>query len=367
MGRRRRENEVRISSSSPTHSLSSSSSSDFEFRVSSSPNNCNKSSSHVDIDLCPADDLFYKGQLLPLHLSPRLSMVRTLLLASSTSTTSSSSPRDSTGSSNDSTASSSLYGDLVLLPDGPHQYCDSSRQSSVTEDDHVGKSYVVTTYNTCQHKKYSNRYFSSLAKFSSVFRRDHHNKIKEQQQHEQNVVEDRSNCSVKRVSASAKEVIRKYLNKVKPFCDKLSNHHKQEEKIEMKTTTTTTTTTMEKRSGTTILNPSGGNGGDHVRFSHSFSGNIVMYPQRRRCVSSCPSSMRSSPSHSQCSILHRNVNNNRPAAVTESLSSRRVINGGITSNSSSMEELQSAIQGAITHCKNSMIQKNNGSVMSKEI
>ncbi|KAK9139770.1 hypothetical protein Scep_009451 [Stephania cephalantha] len=380
MGRRRRirENEVRISSSSssqlqqsqtlpssPTHSLSSSSSSsDFEFRISSSPNNCNKSSSsHVDIDLCPADDLFYKGQLLPLHLSPRLSMVRTLLLASSSSTTSSSSPRDSTGSSNDSTASSSVYayGDLVLLPDGRHQYCDSSRQSSVTDDDQVVKSYVVKTYNNCEQKKYSNKYFTSLAKFSSVFRRDHHhhhhhNKIK---------VQDRSNCSVKRVSASAKEVIRKYLNKVKPFCDKLSNHHKQEEKIEMKTTrrATSTTTTMEKRSGTPILNTSGGgNGGvDHVRFSHSFSGNIVMYPQRRRCVSSCPSSMRSSPSHSQCSILHRNVNN------SNSLSSWRVINGGITSNSSSMEELQSAIQGAIAHCKNSMIQKNNGSVISKEI
>ncbi|KAK9161162.1 hypothetical protein Syun_007503 [Stephania yunnanensis] len=387
MGRRRRirENEVTISSSSssssqlqqsqtlpssPTHSLSSSSSSDFEFRISSSPNNCNKSSSsHVDIDLCPADDLFYKGQLLPLHLSPRLSMVRTLLLASSSSTTSSSSPRDSTGSSNDSTTSSSVYGygdgDLVLLPDGRHQYCDSSRQSSVTDDDQVVKSYVVKTYNNCEQKKYSNKYFTSLAKFSSVFRRDHHhhNKIK---------VQDRSNCSVKRVSASAKEVIRKYLNKVKPFCDKLSNHHKQEEKIEMKTTTraTSTTTTMEKRSGTPILNTSGGSGGvDHVRFSHSFSGNIMMYPQRRRCVSSCPSSMRSSPSHSQCSILHRNVNssNSSSAAVKESLSSWRVINGGITSNSSSMEELQSAIQGAIAHCKNSMIQKNNGSVISKEI
>ncbi|CAM8993294.1 unnamed protein product [Rhodiola kirilowii] len=70
--------------SSPTHSFSSSSSSDFEFTICSSPPD--KSSSAA---LCPADDLFYKGKLLPLHLSPRLSMVRTMLLASSSASSSS--------------------------------------------------------------------------------------------------------------------------------------------------------------------------------------------------------------------------------------------------------------------------------------
>nr|DAD26452.1 TPA_asm: hypothetical protein HUJ06_027920 [Nelumbo nucifera] len=60
-------------------------------------------------NLYPADELFYKGHLLPLHLSPRLSMVRTLLLASSSSSSCSDSTttasRDSIGSSNDSSSS----------------------------------------------------------------------------------------------------------------------------------------------------------------------------------------------------------------------------------------------------------------------
>uniref|UniRef100_A0A803N102 Uncharacterized protein n=1 Tax=Chenopodium quinoa TaxID=63459 RepID=A0A803N102_CHEQI len=70
--------------------------------------------------LCPADELFYKGQLLPLHLSPRISMVRTLLLASSSTSSSSdtttTASRDSS-SSNDST-SSSFAADLSLLAAG---------------------------------------------------------------------------------------------------------------------------------------------------------------------------------------------------------------------------------------------------------
>lgn len=133
MGRRRRRRVLESESKShtlppsPSHSFSSSSSSDFEFRVCRSP--LKSSSNH----LCPADELFYKGQLLPLHLSPRLSMVRTLLLASSSTASSSSdttttASRDSTGSSTDST--SSFASDLVLLPE-----CDSSRPSSVAEDD----------------------------------------------------------------------------------------------------------------------------------------------------------------------------------------------------------------------------------------
>jgi hypothetical protein len=101
---------------SPSHSFSSSSSSDFEFTIFVSPR---KSST----TLCPADELFYKGQLLPLHLSPCLSMVRTPLASSSTSDTTAS--RNSTGSSNDS--HSSFNSDLALLAE-----CNSSRP---TEDD----------------------------------------------------------------------------------------------------------------------------------------------------------------------------------------------------------------------------------------
>lgn len=77
--------------------------------------------------------------------------------------------------------------------------------------------------------------------------------------------------------------------------------------------------------------------------SYSFSGNLKYPMKRRSCVSSCPSSMRSSPSHS--GILSRNGGVLAPVRCGEVIA---------TSSSSSMDELQSAIQGAIAHCKNSM-------------
>uniref|UniRef100_A0A5B6Z3I0 Putative membrane-associated kinase regulator 1 n=1 Tax=Davidia involucrata TaxID=16924 RepID=A0A5B6Z3I0_DAVIN len=310
--------------SSPTHSFSSSSSSsDFEFTISLSPR---KSSTN----LCPADELFYKGQLLPLHPSPRISMVRTLLLASSSTTSSSSdttASRDSSGSSTDSQYSSFTTTDLVLglLPD-----CDSSRPSSVTEDDEFKR------LNHHQQQMKRTKYFS-FSRFSSVFR-------KEPKTHNPDNI---SGSSVKRMSATAKEVIRKYLKKVKPLYEKLSQ--KQQQKME-------TTTTMMKTEGSVENARKDNNGG----LTHSFSGNLRQYPTRRRrrrsrCVSSCPSSMRSSPTHS--GILCRN---GFPSDTT----SRSVVGMSYT-NSSSMEELQSAIQGAIAHCKNSMIQ--NKTMLSNEI
>ena len=80
---------------------------------------------------------------------------------------------------------------------------------------------------------------------------------------------------------------------------------------------------------------------------HSFSGNL-RYPRRKIIVSSCPSSMRSSPSHSGVLSKNKNVCFNS------------------FQDSSSMEELQSAIQGAIAHCKNSMMQDNK-SMVSNEV
>ncbi|KAK7308831.1 hypothetical protein RJT34_05095 [Clitoria ternatea] len=292
---------------SPSHS---SSSSDFEFTISISPR---KSST----TLCPADELFYKGQLLPLHLSPRISMVRTLLLSSS-STTSSSTPRDSTAS----TSSSSFTSDLAIFPD-----CDSSRPSSVTEDDDLKHLHP--------HKKTTppnNKYFSFSRKLSSVFRNKDTTTVVATN------TTPKTRDPVKRMSTTAKEAIRKYLKKVKPLYEKLSQ----------KTTTTNTPTTTSATTSLSLLTKTAKEeGGKRGRvkesgvgvgvgmLSHSFSGNL-RYPRRRRsCVSSCPSSMRSSPSHS--GVLSH-------------------YGGGDTS---SMEELHSAIQGAIAHCKNSLVHKQN--------
>ncbi|RYR10141.1 hypothetical protein Ahy_B05g078609 isoform A [Arachis hypogaea] len=313
--------------SSPSHSFSSSSSSDFEFTISISPR---KSSAA----LCPADELFYKGQLLPLHLSPRISMVRTLLL-SSPSSSSSAAARDSTGSTTSTNSSSSSS-------------CDSSRPSSVTDDDELKRLHNPSKeYPHSQIKKnHPNRYFS-FSRFSSVFRKDttttNNNKVCETEHHH-HVAASSSSSSVKRMSATARDVIRKYLKKVKPLYEKLSQKQQRTGELlaEGGGATVNATTTTSSRTVlsllTTITERSKTEGGCSGVLSHSFSGNL-RYPRKRRsCVSSCPSSMRSSPSHS---------------GVLSQGGARAGMHFG---DSSSMEELQSAIQGAITHCKNSLMQ-----------
>lgn len=336
--------------SSPTHSFSSSSSSDFEFTISVSPR---KSTTN----LCPADELFYKGQLLPLHLSPRISMVRTLILASSSTSSSSdtttTASRDSTGSSNDS--HSSFSSDLILLAD-----CDSSRPSSVAEEDEFKRInngfFLGQTNHPHSSSLKKSKYFSRLSRFSSVFRKE--------PSKNNSSSSAAASSSVRRMSATAKEVIRKYLKKVKPLYEKLSQKQQQQKMASMRTTTgmgssSTDVTFCMKKEGVfidsdqnyTSLLQNGKRESNNASFSHSFSGNL-RYPRRGRSyVSSCPSSMRSSPSHS--GILC-----NKTGLITPPK------NYG-SYDSSSMEELQNAIQGAIAHCKNSMLQ--NKTMVSNEI
>ncbi|TQD77685.1 hypothetical protein C1H46_036786 [Malus baccata] len=358
---------------SPTHSFhsSSSSSSDFEFAISLSPR---KSSNAV----CPADELFYKGQILPLHLSPRLCMVRTLLLPSSASYSSSSdttTSRDSTGSSSNESrdSTSSFASDLVLLAD---QSCDSSRRpSSVTEENNE-ESLFKRAFNYNNNNKYvsvhsndgvSKKKYFSLSRFSSVFK-------KEPKVQKDNTLDPHNNAATaglgsnnavkpKRMSTTAKEVISKYLKKVKPLYEKLSQKQQQQKMggggggLGV---TTITTKTPDKCTATAARNTNKDYGSNnHGLFSHSFSGNL-RYPRKRGCVSSCPSSMRGSPSHS--GILSRNggltgSGGGGPSSGTSSYGDR-----------SSMEELQSAIQGAIAHCKNSLVHgKSTTTMVSHEI
>ncbi|XP_055813492.1 probable membrane-associated kinase regulator 1 [Solanum dulcamara] len=339
MGRTDRKPKSYTLPSSPTHS---SSSSDFEFTIPLSPR-----SRKISPNICPADELFYKGQLLPLHQSPRLSMVRTLLLASSstssssdTTTTASRDSTESSGSSNDSQYSYSSTGDLVLLPDG----CDSSRPSSVSEEDECKRLNNIPC-GTASVKKAgnsTNKYLNfSLARFSSVFR-------KESNKSNRNINDSdgisgslpAQTSSVRRMSTSAREVIRKYLKKVKPLYEKLSQ--KPSEKIIVSSRTVTLCKNSENICS--MIKESTQN----ATISHSFSGNL-RYPRRRSYVSSCPSSMRSSPSHS--GILSRSGFNTP--------TTNKATTSGNSSDSSTMEELQNAIQGAIAHCKNSMLQNHN--------
>ncbi|RWR93758.1 putative membrane-associated kinase regulator 1 [Cinnamomum micranthum f. kanehirae] len=282
-----------ILSSSPPSPTSSSSSSDFEFIISLSPTS-KKSSSH----LCPADELFYKGQLLPLHLSPRLTMVRTLLASSSSSSDTATASRDSTASSNSS------Y-DLSL---------DSARPSSATDDDDFKK----PTFHSSNKKS---KYFS-FSKLSSVFlRKDPRTPL------------ESSSSSSKKITSSAKEVIRKYVKKVKPLYEKFTP------KQSKMAASSSSDRPLMVRNSPVDCNAPIRRYGKRENCSHSFSGNL-RYPKMRSCTVSCPSSMRSSPTHSG------------------------VLRGGrgVYASSSSMEELQSAIEGAITHCKRSMNEFNEKKV-----
>lgn len=270
-------------------------------------------------------------------------MVRTLLLASSSTSSSSggdtatTASRDSTGSASSNDSSSSFNSDLVLLAE-----CDSSRPSSVTEDDEFRK------LNGGFQQVKKAKYFS----LTRLFRKENKNR------HDQEAVSgnNNNNSSVKRMSATAKEVIRKYMKKVKPLYEKLSQ--KQQQKMGGGGGGVTNATCV--RSVRDHIAVSAKHNNNNTRkensggFSHSFSGNL-RYPRRKSCVSSCPSSMRSSPSHS--GILSR--------SGLSGVTVGRVGGGGGTyhSDASSMEELQSAIQGAIAHCKNSM----NKSLVSNEI
>jgi hypothetical protein len=188
--------------------------------------------------------------------------------------------------------------------------------------------------------KKPNKYFS-LSRFSSVFRKETVAKTREAETVANSTTTN--NSSVKRISVTAKEVIRKYFKKVKPLYEKLSQKQQQQQQtVEDATTITNTTTTLTTRTVMSLLQKTErsekeSNKKENVgMLSHSFSGNL-RYPRKRSCVSSCPSSMRSSPSHSGV------------------LSQKGVLRAA---DASSMEELQSAIQGAITHCKNSLIPNN---------
>ncbi|KAG6597455.1 putative membrane-associated kinase regulator 1, partial [Cucurbita argyrosperma subsp. sororia] len=287
-------------SPSPKNSFSSSSSSDFEFTVSISPR---KSSTA----LCPADELFCNGHLLPLH-SRRNSLVPTLLPSSSTS----SSADSTTTTSRDSTGSSST---------------DHSRSSSQNDPNRPTSDDADLKLRTRQRHDKKCKQFS-FARFSSVFRKEPKNNTGSSSTHGGESRPPR----VKGIGSTAKEVIKKCFRKVQLKIGSKSCH-----------SATAAAHTAESAKDSS-LNP--GKTEESGRFSLSFSGNL-RYPRGRSSfLPSCPSSTRSSPSHS--GVLRR--------GGVQSLSSVSGYGSSYSADMSSMEELHSAIQGAIAHCKNSLIQ-----------
>lgn len=358
MGRSRAKDGGAKSFPSPASS-SSASSSEFEFTVTLSPASKQRSAAQ----LCPADDLFYKGQLLPLHLSPRISMVRTLLLSSAS--TSSASASDSTSTSRDSNGStSSTFSadcEALLLPDSAP--C-SSRPSSATDDDrHLNLLRGTASFaGLPPAKRAGNRYLSSFAtRFSSVF-----------------LHRGGAPAADKKPSGGnkslAKEVIKKYAKKVKPLYEKLSQMPKSQsnqpqpqpppQQQQQQGFKKPFSFSIRKKRGdddqaaaSPAVAAAEASAGKYAH-SNSFSGNL-RFPRQKRCAASCPSSMRSSPNHSGLlsfggagGVGFPDV----PAAAAAAMSGSIGV-GHVSlskSHSSSMEELQSAIEGAIAHCKNTM-------------
>lgn len=345
-------------------SSSSASSSEFEFTVTLSPASKQRSAEQ----LCPADELFYKGQLLPLQLSPRISMVRTLLLSSAS--TSSASASDSTSTSNSSrdsngSTSSSFSADCaaLLLPDSA---ASSSRPSSATEDDrhlhHPLSAAASFAGLPPANKRTGKQYLSSFAtRFSSVFHRG-----------------AGAPAAKKQPSKSlAKEVIKKYAKKVKPLYEKLSQIPKNQNNVSgsgggvggannqpQQGFKKPFTFSIRKKRGDDDHAVAAAAaveaevvGGAKYAHSNSFSGNL-RFPRQKRAAASCPSSMRSSPSHSGLltfggagGVGFPDV----PAAAAAAVASGIGVGPPVSlSTASSMEELQSAIEGAIAHCKNTM-------------
>jgi hypothetical protein len=336
----------------PSPSSSSASSSEFEFTVQLSPASKQRSAAQ----LCPADELFYKGQLLPLQLSPRISMVRTLLLSSASTSSASASASDSTSTSNSSrysngSTSSSFSADCAsLLPDSA---ASSSRPSSATEDDrhlnHPLSASFAAGLPPAGNKRSGKQYLSSFAtRFSSFFHRG-----------------GAPPAQKKQPSKSlAREVIRKYAKKVKPLYEKLSQIPKNQNNGVNQPPQQQQQQGFKKPFTFSIRKKRGDD--DHVaaattaaavevvggKYAHSnsFSGNL-RFSHQKRCAASCPSSMRSSPSHSGLLAYGGAGFPDVPAATSGSLSVGPVS----LSTASSMDELQSAIEGAIAHCKNTMV------------
>lgn len=327
---------------------------EFEFRISvSRPPGI---SNAIDL-ISPADELFYKGQLLPLHLPPRIQMVQSLVSdtraaadsvnsesfwskdssnsdsSCSTSSSGSSNSRDSSGSSQDSECCDShcslinakertqfpswrksaarLKGSLLNL----------KKSSKVGMDEKQSRDEKQSNEGS-QRCKMSDRLppLSVLSRNSS--RGTDSDRVQKKSYHSLSFSDRFSSMDKDRekgpgnYNRSAKEVFQKYFKMIKPFYEK--RFQKNESRMDECKESTVKSAAAEKP------RPSQSSG------RLFFSGNLKM-GRRSSGGGSCPSSMRSSPNHSGVLVGMK----------------------AVSPSGSTMEELQNAIQGAIAHCKKS--------------
>lgn len=164
------------------------------------------------------------------------------------------------------------------------------------------------------------------------------------------------------------ESIKKYVSKVKPFYDRFSSRHNNGEVYEAHQKKTFSFSIGRGRvrshsptpSSAPLLQASPKD--QNIRHSHSFSGNLK-YPRRKKkstvltAAVSCPSSMRSSPTHS--GLLTHTTTATPPPLPRPRAPDVPKLKQPTHYRHHSMEDLHSAIQGAIAHCKSSMAKTTN--------
>ncbi|KAL5992773.1 hypothetical protein ACLOJK_013692 [Asimina triloba] len=266
-------------------SSSSSPSREFSFTISLHPSpqsivdGKRKSPPSIAIDLSPADDIFFHGHLLPLHLLSHFS----------------SSPRVSTTSLDSFNPTiRDLFSNSKLTGDNDNEGCgnkDKSSSSSSSSSSSAATNATNRAAGPQERSKPKSFALFKLVKWRKAF------ETGERQE------------SKRKLRFNVRRVWKRYVRAVRPM---LFFRGRERERHEI-----------------------------HPQ-PHSFSGNLNSLKwkewgaRRRGGFSSAPASMRTSPTNSGLLL------------ATATISS---------SNDSTMEELQNAIQAAIAHCKNSIAAK----------
>lgn len=310
--------EALQSSPSPISSTCSSPSHDFSFTISlqplssssskhisptlRSPNKTTSSYQQTDpfaVDLSPADEIFFHGHLLPLHLLSHLPV----------------SPRTSTGSYNDGFT----LPVKDILPDQP------TNNNNNTENAITNISTEVKNNNTTGDKaegfEGENRVKTKPIKSFSLFGLSKWKKGFESNEREQ---EQQQHKIKKPISLDLSHAVKKY---IRMLFQRRGNGTQFVNRRQ----------TSSYSFSSSLMGPKGNN---KTMINGSYNKRDLIRGRRGELFSA-PASMRTSPTNSG----HLRVS-------TAGLSSSSASTSSSSSNST-MEELQAAIQAAIAHCKNS--------------
>ncbi|KAL3505188.1 hypothetical protein ACH5RR_035029 [Cinchona calisaya] len=260
------------------------------------PDNKTKSSypaSSFALDLSPADEIFFHGHLLPLHLLSHLPI----------------SPRSSTNSMDSFTIPiKELYEDQS----GPQ----NPKNNSTTNTKKTAKSCSSIIDHDRDERRTGRRTKNSSSKSFSLFG------LSSKWKKDENIKElDKERQQKKKLKFDVSHVLKRYMRMVRPLLSSLAS---------------------SRRSS------SGGNLEFHSSRQqgyNSYSGNLSLRRKPdhiigRRGEFSAPASMRTSPTNSGLLVATSTTGN--------------VSTCSSSTSDSTMEELQAAIQAAIAHCKKSI-------------